>query len=157
MSEENLEGLSGWLILVGIGIILSPLRMIFTVFPTYYELFSEDYLAILTTPGTEVYSPLWAPILYSEMIVNIILLLLWIFVGFLFFLKKRIFKTYYMGLLAFTLLFIIVDALAYKAVLPDEPIFDPDTIKEISRSVVACAIWIPYMLVSKRVKATFIR
>lgn len=157
MQEEKLEGLSGWLILVGIGIILSPLRIIFAVFPTYYELFSDGSLDFLTTPGTELYSPLWAPILYGEIIVNIMLVALWIFVGCLFFLKKRIFKKYYIGLLVFTLIFIVVDALAFKAVIPDEPIFDPQTTKEVFRSMVVCCIWIPYILVSKRVKATFTR
>lgn len=157
MQEQELEGLRGWLILVGIGIILSPLRIIFAVFPTYYELFSDGSLEFLATPGTELYSPLWAPTLYGEMIVNIILVLLWIFVGFLFFLKKKIFKTYYIGLLVFTLIFIIVDALAFKAVIPDEPLFDPETTKEVFRSVIACCIWVPYILVSKRVEATFTR
>lgn len=39
--EKNLEGLGGWLALVGLGIIISPLRVIGMVFPTYSEIFSN--------------------------------------------------------------------------------------------------------------------
>ena len=56
----------------------------------------------------------------------------------------------------FTLAFIVLDAYAIKAVLPHEPVFDPDTLKELGRTLIASLVWIPYMLVSKRVKATFV-
>ncbi len=81
----------------------------------------------------------------------------WIFVAFLFFSKKKAFPKWYIGMLLFTLVFILVDAMAIKAVLPNEPIFDPETVKELGRTLIASFIWIPYMLVSKRVNATFVK
>lgn len=155
--EKNLEGLGGWLVLVGLGIVISPLRIIGMVFPIYSEIFSNGSWEVLTTPGTEAYNPLWAPILYGEMAINGALVLVWIFVAFLFFSKKNAFPKWYIGMLLFTLAFILVDALAIKAMLPNEPIFDPETTKELGRSLIASLIWIPYMLVSKRVKATFVK
>jgi hypothetical protein len=41
-------------------------------------------------------------------------------------------------------------------VLPGEPVFDPDTVKELMRSLFMVVVWVPYILASKRVKATFI-
>lgn len=158
MSEEkNLEGLGGWLALVGLGIIISPLRIIGQIFPTYSEMFSNGGWAALTTPGTEVYNPLWAPILFGEMAINGGLVLVWGFIAFLFFSKKAVFPKWYIGILLFTLAFILIDALVIKAVLPNEPVFDAETTKELGRSLFVTLIWIPYMLVSKRVKATFVK
>lgn len=155
--EKKLEGLGGWLALVGLGIIISPLRIIGVLFPTYLEMFSNGSWTELTTLGTENYNPLWAPILYGEMAINVGLVLSWIFIASLFFCRKRAFPKWYIGILLFTLVFILVDALAIKTVLPTEPVLDAETLKELGRSLVASLIWIPYMLVSKRVKATFVK
>jgi hypothetical protein len=155
--EKKREGLGGWLVLVGLGIIISPLRIIGTVFPVYSGMFANGSWEVLTTRGNEAYNPLWAPILYGEMAVNGALVVGWVFVAFLFFSKKRVFPKWYIGMLLFTLAFIVADALAIKAVLPNEPVFDPETVKELGRSLVFSLIWIPYMLVSKRVKATFVK
>lgn len=155
--EKSLEGLGGWLVLVGLGIIISPLRIIGQIFPVYSEMFSNGSWAALTTPGTEAYNPLWAPILFGEMVINGGLVLAWIFIAFLFFSKKSGFPKWYIGILLFTLVFILIDALVIKTLLPNEPVFDPETIKEVGRSLVVTLIWVPYILVSKRVKATFVK
>jgi branched-subunit amino acid transport protein len=120
-------------------------------------MFSNGSWAVLTTPGTEAYNPLWAPILFGEMAINGGLVLAWIFIAFLFFSKKKVFPKWYIGILLFTLSFILVDALVVKSVLPDESVFDAETTKEFGRSLVVTLIWVPYMLVSKRVKATFVK
>ncbi len=155
--EKKLEGLGGWLILVGLGIIASPIKISVQVYPVYSKLFTSGSWAALTTPGTEAYHPLWAPILISEISINVVLALTWLFIAFLFFAKKRLFPKWYIGILVFTLTFMLVDAVAIKAVLPNEEIFDPDTIKELARTLVTMLIWVPYMLMSKRVKATFVK
>jgi len=154
--KKDIKGLGGWLILVGFGILFSPLRSIALLFPIYKEIFANGTWEILTTPGTEVYNILWAPILLSEIGINIILLIVWVYIAYLFFTKKKLFPKMYIGIMLFSLIFIVVDAFAIQIVLPDEPTFDKDTLKELFRSVIAIAIWVPYMLVSKRVKATFI-
>jgi hypothetical protein len=154
-TEKNIEGLSGWLIFVGIGIVLSPLRIIASMFPVYKEIFENGSWQILTTPGTEAYNVFWAPVLITEIGINILLVATWIYIAYLFFAKKKLFPKIYIGVMIFTLVFILLDAFAIKIVLPNDPIFDKDTLKELFRSIIASSIWIPYMLISKRVKATF--
>lgn len=158
MSERpGPEGLGGWLILVGLGVVLSPFIIAAQTFPVYSEIFANGHWEILTTPGYEVYRPLWAPIIIIEITINSGLILFWAFLAFLFFSKRILFPKCYIGIFVFTIVFIIADAVAVKVVLPNEPVFDPETIKLLVRIIVQSVIWIPYMLVSKRVKATFVR
>ena len=154
--DNNKEGLGGWLILVGLGIVFSPLRVIAFVFPGYYKIFTNGSWEALTKPGAEAYHPLWSPILLGEIGINVMLVIAWLFIAFLFLSKNKIFPKLYIGIMVFTLGFIVMDALAVKAVIPNGPIFDIDTIKELAHSLIAVIIWVPYMLVSKRVKATFV-
>ena len=154
--EKDLAGLRGWLIIVGLGLIISPLRVIVQLFPIYAKIFSDGTWGILTTPGSNAYNPLWAPILLGEVAVNLGLILTSIFVAFLYFTKKRIFPKWYSGFLVFTLAFMLLDAIALTFVLPGQPIFDSETSVEFGRTFIVTLIWVPYMFVSKRVKATFI-
>lgn len=155
--HPELVGLRGWLILVGIGIIFSPVRILIQVVPIYSTLFSNGSWDKLTSPGNPAYHPLWLPILSGEMIINACLVAVWIYIAVLFFTKKRSFPIWYIGCLVFSLIFILVDAVAVKLILEDEPLFDPAATVEFVRTIVHAAIWIPYMLLSKRVKATFIK
>ena len=154
-NNEHLNGISGWLILVAIGIVLSPIRIAALLLPLYLDMLNNGSWETLTTPGTEAYSPFWAPILITEIALNIGLILLWVYIAIIFFSKKSTFPNIYIGALLFSFAFIVIDAFAIQLVLPNEPVFDPDTTKELTRTVIVAAIWIPYMLRSKRVKATF--
>ena len=157
MTEEvKYKGLGGWLILVGLGIIISPIKMGAFIFPIYSEMFTNGSWEALTTPGTEVYDPFWAPILIGEILINVGLIIASVFMIFLFFTKKKAFPKYYIGLMIFSLAFILADAMSIKIVLPNEPAFDPETMNELFRQLTAVLIWVPYMFISKRVKATFI-
>ncbi len=154
--ENNLEGIGGWLIIVALGLVITPVRIIILIITTYPEIFSTGTWEALTTQGSDVYNPLWAPILLGEIVINIGLISVWIYMGYLFIKRKRIFPNWYISIAVFSLVYIIADSFAVKLVLPNEPVFDPDTVKELSRSLVMVIIWVPYMLVSKRVRATFI-
>lgn len=154
---KNPEGINGWLILVAIGMVLAPIRIVFTLLTTYPQIFSSGTWEALTTKGSEGYNPLWGPIIIGELSINIILLMLLLYLAYLFFSKSRNFPKWFIGIAIFSIVFIVADAFAVKMVAPDEPVFDSDTIREFAHSVIVAVIWVPYMLVSKRVKATFIK
>lgn len=156
IEDKKLEGIGGWLILVAIGVVVTPIRLVSMMMTNYPEIFSTGAWEILTTPGSDAYNSLWGAIIIGEISINIGLLLAWLYMVYLFFSKKLIFPKWYIGIAVFSLVFIIVDAFALKLVLPNEPIFDPDTIKELSRSLIMVVVWVPYMILSKRVKTTFI-
>lgn len=155
--SERLAGIGGWLVLVGLGIVVSPLGIVVKLLPTYLKLFTDGSWLVLTTPGSAVYHPLWMPYLLIEVIVNAGLFVAWVWIATRFFARKQNFPRLYISILTFTIAFQFLDALAITVVSPTETVFDPDTIKELGWSIIEAMIWIPYMLRSKRVRATFTR
>jgi hypothetical protein len=153
--EKNLKGLGGWLILVGLGVVLSPIAQFFNISVNFIPLFVDGTWEILTTPGEELYNPMWASILIGELVYNAASLLVAVYLVYLFFSKHYLFPFLFIVTRVIALIFIPLDAWLVSFVLPDEPMFDPETARTLSRTVSSVLIWVPYMLVSKRVKATF--
>jgi len=156
-TESNeLQGLNGWLILVGLGILIAPIRMIVFLYTNYIEIFNTGIWEALTTSGTEFYVVGFGSLLMVEVSINILLLFSTIYLAYLFFTKKALFPKLYMAIVIFSFIFIIIDSYVASLVFPEEKIFDKETLRELAKSAIAVFIWVPYMLTSKRVKATFV-
>lgn len=155
-NDKELKGLGGWLILVAIGLILAPVRLLVTYIPMYTQIFSDGTWERLTTVGSDMYLPLWGAFLMGELLYNSLIVLASLYLIYLFFSKHYLFPRFYIALMIVSLVFIPIDAWLLTQVLPNEKMFDPETTKEFVRLLIAALIWIPYMLVSKRVKATFV-
>lgn len=157
MNDSNeLKGLSGWLILVGIGVVISPFRLAYEFGPLYYSIFTDGTFEILTTKGSEAYHQLWGPLLVFEAVYNSLMVLVSFYLIYLFFSKHHLFPKVYIAIVLISLFFIPLDAWFGSFVITDEPMFDPATTKEFARTLISAVIWVPYMLVSRRVKATFV-
>jgi len=154
--KEIKNGLGGWLIIVGIGLILSPFLLIFKCYSGFAPIFADNTIQILTDQNSPSYHPFWGPYLYGELTFNLVLIVASLYLIFLFFKKISIFPKYFIIFVVLNLLFLFIDAMLIKIVLPNEVIFDANTSKEIIRQFIYASIWIPYMIYSKRVKATFI-
>ena len=74
----------------------------------------------------------------------------------LFFTKHYLFPKVCVASMAVTLVYILLRGWVGTSVVPDKLMFDPETTEEFTRILTGAVIWIPYMLVSKRVKATFV-
>ncbi|HBZ93087.1 MAG TPA: DUF2569 domain-containing protein [Pseudomonas sp.] len=158
MSDNaKLKGLGGWLILVGLGLIITPLRISITYGPMFYSVITDGTFETLTTPGTEYYHWLWAPLLVFEAIFNSCMLIACALLLYLFFTKHYLFPKVFIATILISLVFIPFDAWLGSLIFTDEPVFDPDTTKEFARTLFSAVIWVPYMLVSRRVEATFVK
>lgn len=155
--RDDLNGLGGWLILVGLGVVIAPFRQIYALVPVFPPIFTEGHWEQLTTPGSLAYHPLWGPLIIGEIVVNSILVLTGICLIYLFFSKHYLFPKVYIFLAVFSLAFIVLDAWLVTIVLPGEPMFDREMMRELTRGLVGVVIWVPYMLKSERVQATFVR
>lgn len=154
-SESGPRGLGGWLILAAIGLIVSPIRISIIEF-TILDIFFNGTWSILRDSSSEFYSPMLAVIIPIEFVLNMAFIFGFLFLIYLFFAKSSLFPRWYIGIYAANLLVIVLDLIVVKIALPGEPMFDSETAGELFRSIGACAVWIPYMLKSKRVAATFV-
>lgn len=80
------------------------------------------------------------PFLIIETGFNVIILVVWLYMVYLFFGKKKVFPKWYISAHICTLVFLIVDALALQLVRPDLPLLDPETSKAIGRSMFSVCV-----------------
>ena len=155
--DEELRGLGGWLILVAIGLCISPIRLAVTMMNDLLPIFSEGYWEILTTPGSEVYHRLWGPLIIFEIIGNAFFIIFNIILILLFFTKSYRFLTLTIAFLSLNFLFLIGDFFLADLIPAVASEDDGESVKEVFKTVISAMIWIPYLLASKRVKNTFVK
>lgn len=150
------KGLGGWLVLVFLGMIttlVASLGGIVQLLPAY---FSSVGIA-LSDADSEFYDPFWQWLAGFGVVSNVILFAGSLLMLLLFFQKRRSFPALYVAFLVIVTLVMSCDMIF--SWLWDEPEAREKSrdIGRLVRRLVSCMIWIPYMRVSKRVKATFIK
>lgn len=146
----------GWLILVGIGVVISPLRLLMFLASTYPPIFTDGTWIEVAHPEGGSYIPYWGPLLISELAVNAIVVAGSFYLIYAYFRKLSSFPHWYAGLSVFSLFFIVVDAYLVSVIVPGIEMFDQETMKEIFRVLVSLLIWTPYLFISQRSKETFV-
>lgn len=154
--DQEARRLGGWLVLLAIGMVVTPIRMIAVFSQTFTPLFQDGLWAQLTSPSSSNYVPGLSGILIFEIIGNICLLVAWIYMAIRFFGKKINSPKFYTVLSICSVVFIIIDAVAVTAVMPHIPLMDAETGKELFRGLFACCVWAPYLIKSKRSRETFV-
>jgi uncharacterized protein DUF2569 len=157
-TQKSFDSIGGWLILFLVGLVVTPARLLFILYQQYLPFFSEGHWSVLTTPGSEAYHPLWAPLLIGELAGNTAIVVLTLVTLFFFLRRSRLAPRLVITLLAFSLLFQGADYYVLTLIpAVAEQGNDAALIRDLVRAVGGAAIWIPYFLISKRVKGTFTR
>ncbi|CAB0150143.1 hypothetical protein PSI9734_00710 [Pseudidiomarina piscicola] len=154
---NELKGIAGWLYLVALGVVVSPIRVFIDYYPMLNDYFSGAYDSLTTNPNAKSYIPHFETLIKAELIGNALILILAVGLAVLFFSKHRWFPRTYIFLAAFTPIFLVTDLWMAATLIPGAEVLNSDMVGEIVRSLLAACIWIPYMLVSKRVNNTFRR
>ncbi|GHA64471.1 DUF3857 domain-containing protein [Pontibacter akesuensis] len=147
------QSIGGWLILPMIGLALTPLRIVVSLFTD--DFFNKAVWTALLDASSGAYSPAMAGVLGMELVVNIAFIVLSALL-FILAVKQRtsvpkLMVAYY----AFNLVFILLDVALVS--LLNVPLGNSgETAGEVARAVIGAAIWIPYFTLSTRVKATFV-
>jgi hypothetical protein len=150
------RGIAGWLILPALGIVFAPFGLLVSIVRDILPAFGDDVWPLLVNPGSPIYHRLWVPIIIFELVADVLIVIGSIVVLVLFFRKSRHAPRVIVGWLAALLLVQIVDLVLTRQIPAVASQVEFDDYRDLLRSAVAAAIWIPYFLVSRRVKNTFI-
>ena len=168
--EQEVQGLSaipgsepgarigGVLILVAIGLIISLVQNLEHFLGNLAPFRQDQVWERLTTPGSTAYHPYWKPVLVFELASSSAILGLNALVVVLFFRKQRVFPK--VIILGIPIIFILILIGYYLSGLIPAIAESSDYSKQMSSLIVrfiALHIWIPYFLLSERVKKTFVR
>ncbi|HWO07777.1 MAG TPA: DUF2569 family protein [Candidatus Paceibacterota bacterium] len=151
------ERIGGWLILVALGLFLAPFLLAYGAF---------DSLSMLSDGGFDVLEqavPGLGIAIAIELVIDVVLIFVTVYLLFLFKDKKRIFPKYYRWYLIGAMAYLFLDYVTLLSLSTPyaemQEILD-ETIAETTPSVIAgaisSAIWIAYTLKSKRVARTFV-
>lgn len=149
--------MGGWLILPAIGLFVLPIRLAVILYDDFLPIFREGYWEVLTTPGSGAYHHLWAPVITFEIVCNAFLIIFDIILLFLFFAKSYRFPTLMIAFLASNLVFVASDFFLANLIPAVAAAGNAGSVIELSPIIISAMIWIPYFLVSKRVKNTFVK
>ncbi|HUQ26050.1 MAG TPA: DUF2569 domain-containing protein [Burkholderiales bacterium] len=149
--SEGPRGIRGWLLLPAIGLCLFPLYALYSLAVDYWPIFQLGMWGGLTTPGSAAYHRLWAPTLVYGIAVNVTLIAFALVLVFLLFRKSPRFPKAFVAFALLNLAFVSSIALVLWHITGSAEA----VVTEVARAAVLVAVWVPYMLVSKRVRNTF--
>ena len=153
-------GLGGWLVLPIIGLFLTIVTSVVTTFRSILPTFESGTWSYLTTPGTDLYDSLWGPFFMFDIFVTAVMIVFPVFLLILLFQKKRLLPRLIIWFYAFDVFALLVESmglLSFSADLRQVAGWSTSSIvRDLLEGLLAPAIWIPYFLLSKRVRNTFV-
>lgn len=155
--EPELRGLGGWLVLVGIGLCAGLVTRPALLARSWEGFFTTAAWQATSVPGGLHYHPLFGPLLIFELLGNIVLLATTALALGLFFTKRKMFPRVFIALLVGNVLFLLLDELTGKVIPYVEQASHTSSTAAVARAFIMSSIWCSYMLISRRVKATFVR
>lgn len=153
----GVSGLGGWLILIQIGLWFTLVMLLAQISQSVLPILNTETWEILTSKDSGYYHPLWGPMIIFEAIYNILFLLFTVYVIVAFYRKNAILPRLMIIFYSLSLAVVIVDSLLLSQIPMAKELADGSSIRDIARSAIACAIWIPYFIKSERVQNTFVR
>jgi hypothetical protein len=160
--EPEPTGIGGWLVLPLIGLCVSPLLTLYSLWANVLPLIRPRAWTVLTTPGTSVYSWYWTPYLVVTAMSGLALVILMV-VTLMYFLQHRRPVPVLMTVLLLWNLGQTVFELASQQYLSGHvPALaatgaGAGAWQGVFRAGLTAVVWIPYFWRSVRVRTTFVR
>ncbi|MGC1551111.1 MAG: DUF3857 domain-containing protein [Rhodanobacter sp.] len=152
--DNRWVGIDGWLLVLAVVLALKPLVYGYSL-TKLVNLMSIDKWSVLTTYGSSRYSALWAPVLLFELAAALAQLVFSLLVLLLFFQRRSSFPRLALLLLLAAIVLRVSDHMLVSLLHVTKGA--STYIEEMVGSVIGVAIWSAYLLLSQRVKSTFVR
>lgn len=149
------KGLSGWLTIVLLGLIITGLYNAYNFFDTLNSLNGGDF-AVYANRTSQYYNPDLLFLIKSEMMVSLVIAVSSAYLIYIFSKAKKSFPKLVSIFWVITALWILFDTFYAQSIanIPVDTLEEANT--EAGRTFVYAIIWVSYMAKSKRVKATFV-
>lgn len=150
------KGIGGWLIVPLLGLIVSPIRIIFQTTTNLLPLLNTSTWSALTNPSSSAYHSLLGPLIIFELVANATLVIFgfWVFAAFV--TKSSVTPRLYIVWLSAFVAVQVADLAVGSQIPVVAAQLDHRSLGDLFRAVVGASIWIPYFLRSKRVANTFV-
>ena len=147
------QGIGGWLVLMAIGLVIQPFRLL-GFLAQDLRAFEDNTWRRLTTPSSPAYHPVWGPVLVAETVANGLFLAGSFVLLYLFFKKRAAYPRIAIGFLAASAVFQVLEVAVGRALVGSGGL-EKET-GQLMLAVVSAALWISYLVRSRRVAATFV-
>lgn len=152
--NEDIKGIKGWLLFVALEVVFLPFY-IGTLFLVKLNSIGLDKM-LCDLMGQEADITIRLNISILVAVLTFFFLLLLLFKAYLFFTKSYYFLVIFIGILVATIAFYLIYIAIIFWAIPSNHLLIKHTVIDILQVGIYSAIWIPYMLRSKRVKNTFV-
>lgn len=155
-TDQELTGIGGWLLLLGLGLVGSVVKNVYELYSVYYPLIISEKWGQITDPESKYYNPLLSKFIYIEMFSISLLLVVGIYVTYLFFMRKKYFPRMFVVLILLSFAMTVVSVISFSVIVPTGKVFDQQTLASVVGSVFNFIVWVPYLRWSRRVRLTFV-
>lgn len=157
-NEVYYYGFGGWLYIFAAGLVYQFLFNLKIAYDNYLITKTDNYYSY-TTIGSESYNSLWETAIWFEIIAASIIVVLVALIAYFCIKQSKKFRTMAILFISVSLFFQCIDLFLMLSIQNgySEDIFGPSKYDNLYKSTVYAIVWIPYLLLSKRVKNTFIK
>jgi hypothetical protein len=147
----NAEAIGGWLILAIIGLVVAPFIYLYNLFST--NNFSQSTWNAFSLSGFGI----WKFVIIFQITFITLFICGTVFLSILFFNRDKRLPKYIIIYYCMTIFYNLCEVLFYLLLDSNERDGIEEELKILIRSIIGGAIWIPYFILSARVKRTFLK
>jgi hypothetical protein len=149
--------IGSWLVLIAIGVAISPFRILYELLVDLEYYNQNTWLGLMQSGSSFIQNLILGFLLMLQLIVNWLLFVYVILLAFLFFTRRTSVPKLMLIYLIANFAIPLLDHVLFYIAAPNlfNGLFTEELFLELAAPLLGSAVWIPYFLMSERVKSTF--